>query len=158
MLPAALDSRASAMRSRAATCRSRYGRNGHMQHQTRPGGRREAQQGGGQMAGRPVRAGTRRLNYSETRRRGPRGPRKVRSAAYMDKSSDTGGRVTLKRAIAVSDVTIERIVGGAYEFAIDMFFSKCDSKTDPSPCFQLREISVENRPSGAKSRRQSDLC
>ena len=31
----------------------------------------------------------------------------------MDKSSDTGGRVTLKRAIAVSDaVTIERIVGG----------------------------------------------
>ena len=34
----------------------------------------------------------------------------------MDKSSDTGGRVTLKRAIAVSDVTIERIVGGAYEW------------------------------------------
>ena len=81
-----------------------------------PGGTTEAPRGSGQTVGRPVRAGTRRINYSETKRRGPRGPRKERSAAYMDKSSDTGGRIAPRRAIAVSDVTIERIVGGAYEW------------------------------------------
>ena len=81
-------------------------------------GATEAQQGDGRAAERPVRAGARQVNYSETKRRGPRGPRKARRVVvvYVDRQGGTGGRVALKRAIAVSDVTIERIVGGAYEW------------------------------------------
>ena len=64
-----------------------------------------------------MRTGTRQVNYSEVKRRGPRGPRKTSGVVgYMDRHGDTGGRVALKRGIAVSDVTTDRIVGGAYEW------------------------------------------
>ena len=65
------------------------------------------------MGGDAVRAGTRQVNYSETTRRGPRGPRKTSSVVvYMDRHGDTGGRVALKRGIVVSDVTTDRIWKG----------------------------------------------
>ena len=68
---------------------------------------------------RPRRAGVPVVNYSETgRRAGPaRQKRKVaQSQAYMDASGATGGRVTLSRAIEVGSRTIDRIVGGRYEW------------------------------------------
>ena len=77
----------------------------------------EAPQGGGRVAVRPVRAGTRQVNYSEVKRRGPRGPRKTSSVVvYIYRHGDTGGRVALRRGIVVSDITTDRIVGGAYEW------------------------------------------
>ena len=80
-------------------------------------GATEAPQGGGRVAARPVRAGTRQVNYSEVKRRGPRGPRKTSSTVvYVDRHGDTGGRVALRRGIVVSDVTTDRIVRGAYEW------------------------------------------
>ena len=89
----------------------------HAASSTTEGATEAHQQGDGRAAARPVRAGARQVNYSETKRRGPRGPRKkCGMVVYMDRRGDTGGRVALKRAIVVSDVTIERIVGGAYEW------------------------------------------
>ena len=66
--------------------------------------------------GRPTRSCAARVDYSETRRRGPRKRKAERSAAYMDASSATGGRLALRKAIAVGAETIERIVGDSYEW------------------------------------------
>ena len=68
---------------------------------------------------RPRRAGVPVVNYSETRRRAAPAQRRRKSApsqAYMDASGATGGRITLHRAIEVGSVTIDRIVGGRYEW------------------------------------------
>ena len=66
--------------------------------------------------GRPARGCAQRIDYSETKRRGPRKRKVEHSTAYMDASRAMGGKVVLSRAIAVGEVTIERTVGDAYEW------------------------------------------
>ena len=57
------------------------------------------------------------VDYSEVRRRGKRKERSVAAAAYMEASGKrraTGG--ALRRKIEVGEQTVDRIVGGAYEW------------------------------------------
>ena len=62
------------------------------------------------------------MDYSEVKRRvvqqsGPR-KRKARGApvAYMDGAGARRGRLTLAKAVEVGTATIDRIVGGRYEW------------------------------------------
>ena len=73
---------------------------------------------------RPRRAGVAPVNYSEVKRRGPIKRKAEGGHAYMDASSARAGRVTLYKAIEVGEVTIERVVGGMYEWRDGAYVEK----------------------------------
>ena len=66
---------------------------------------------------RPVRTTRAVVDYSAVKRRGKRKERSAASAAYMEASGKrraVGG--ALRRRIEVGEHTVDRIVGGAYEW------------------------------------------
>ena len=68
-----------------------------------------------------------------------------------------GKRSGFGRLLGASAIWVATVGVRGQGFALGAQFSKFVSKTDPSRRLRLREILVENRPSGAKSRRQPDL-
>ena len=70
------------------------------------------------LEGRPRRITVPRINYDETKRREPvkRKAHEVNQQKTAKRRAVSGKTCSLKRAVEVGDVTIERIVGGRYEW------------------------------------------
>ena len=83
----------------------------------------------------------------------------VESERLDDASGEVSLRYYARKVVAGARERIERVTvtrAGDMRLALATFFRNFFWKTDPSRRFRLLAISLENRPSGAKSHRKSE--